>query len=150
MQVNKSTRYGLYAALEMARGQGDGPVTVAQVAERYRIPQAVLAKVFQQLVKAGLAVGTRGSGGGYRLARKPSQITVLDVVQIFEPVREPGLCLLADVAEEPCAEFGPCRLRRLFDEVDEQVRATFASVSLETLAGGGRPEARGLRVLHGW
>ena len=59
MNISKSTRYALYAAAEMARA-GDAPTTVAAVAERYRIPEGALAKVFQQLVRAGLATGTRG------------------------------------------------------------------------------------------
>jgi Rrf2 family protein len=133
MNLNKSTRYALYAAMEMARGESQ--VTVVQVATRYRIPETVLAKVFQQLVRSGIAIGTRGTGGGYRLVRPSSTVTVLDVLNAFEPYRSPDQCLLADRTEAECADFSLCRLRSLFDEVDEQARATFASVSLETLVG---------------
>ena len=69
MNFQKSTRYALYAAMELARENGGDQVTVAQVAGRYTIPGAVLAMVFQQLVRAGVALGTRGTGGGFRLAR---------------------------------------------------------------------------------
>ena len=132
MTLSKASRYALYAALEMAAA-GDGPVTVAQVAGPHGIPAAPLAKVFQQLVKAGLAVGTRGVGGGYRLARPRTAITVLDIISVFDSVRTPGDALLAERpgrGPHPQAE----RLRRLFDEVDEGTRATLASVTLDTLA----------------
>jgi len=135
-RLRKSTRYALYASMEMARLEPRGQVTAAQVAERHRIPPSVLAKVFQQLVRAGIAHGVRGSRGGYRLARVPTAITVLDVMEAFEPARKPGHCLLEaeghDEREEP-VELEECCLRRLFDEVDEQARSTFASVTLETL-----------------
>lgn len=140
MKLNKSTRYALYAAMEMARCDDEEPVTVARVAERFSIPAAVLAKVLQQLVRAGIAVGTRGSGGGYRLARPPSRVTMADVIDAFEPVRSQGGCLLQDGADRPCAiSEHACRLRMMLDEVDEMARSTFASITLETLVARPRP-----------
>ncbi len=132
MTLSKFSRYALYAALEMARA-GDEPVTVSQVAEPHRIPPTALAKVFQQLVRAGLAVGTRGIGGGYRLARPRSEISVLDVVSVFDPLRAPGDDLLHARAHAEPATPGAAALHRLFDEVDEGTRATLASVTLDTL-----------------
>jgi Rrf2 family protein len=132
MTLSKFSRYALYAALEMARA-GDEPVTVAQVAGPHRIPATALAKVFQQLVRAGLAVGTRGIGGGYRLARPRGGITVLDVVSVFDPPRTPGNDLLHTGDRGAVAQPQTVGLQRLFDEVDEGIRTTLASVTLETL-----------------
>ena len=133
MTLSKSSRYALYAAVEMAVA-GDEPVTVAQVAGPHGIPPTALAKVFQQLVRSGLAVGTRGIGGGYRLARPKSTITVLDVVSVFDPLRAPGRDLLHTRTHSVPAAFPRTEpLRRLFDEVDDGIRATLASVSLDTL-----------------
>ena len=138
MNYQRSTRYALYSALEMARTSGERPVTAAEIAQKYGLPPAALAKVIQRLVRAGLATGTRGIAGGYRLARRPDQVTVLEVVEIFESPRLPGDCLLDQCGEE-CRHFSDCRLRHLFDEVDEQVRATFASVTLATLLAPRQP-----------
>lgn len=135
MRYNKSTRYALYAALEMTRS--DSPVTVAATAARYDIPEGALAKVLQDLVRAGLAHGVRGVNGGYVLARPAAKVTVLDVLTVFDPPRALGDCVLHDghgVRQDACDETRSCRIRRLFDEVDETARSTFASVTLETLA----------------
>ncbi|MGE0455062.1 MAG: Rrf2 family transcriptional regulator [Vicinamibacteria bacterium] len=129
----KSARYALHAALEMALSP-DEPVTVASVAARFGIPPTALAKVFQQLVRSGLALGTRGVGGGYRLARRANDISVLDVLSAFAPPPTPGRCLVAERPDGACPRLGGCGLRQLFDEADELLRCTFASVSLETLA----------------
>lgn len=126
--VNKTTRYALYAAMEMARWKGE-VITVAQVAGKYSISEGVLAKVFQQLVRAGLANGTRGVGGGYRLVQNPSDITVLQIIEIFEPPIPDRQCLL----ERECGHHEVCRLKGLFDEVDQTARDTFGATSLETL-----------------
>jgi Rrf2 family iron-sulfur cluster assembly transcriptional regulator len=132
MKFNKSTRYALYATMEMAQAEPGATTTVSEVANRYHVPGSALAKVFQQLVRAGLATGTRGVGGGYRLAQSASQFTVLDVINAFEPSRPAGRCLLAEL-EESCDSYAACKLGRLFDEVEEMSRNTFASISLETL-----------------
>ena len=137
MTLTKSARYALYAALEMAIA-GEEPVTVAGVAAEHRISPTVLAKVFQQLVRAGLALGARGVGGGYRLAKPGTSISVLDVISVFEPPRDQGW----EAGRNARAGLGRSArdqgLRQLFDEVDEQVRCTYASVSLDTLARRGR------------
>jgi Rrf2 family iron-sulfur cluster assembly transcriptional regulator len=135
MKLNKSTRYALYAAMELAGSDPDEQVTAAGVAERYGISTAVVAKVFPQLARSGIAVGLRGSGGGYRLARSPSEVTVLDVIEAFEPPRPGDGCLLAAPGETACEQRPACRLKSLFDEVDEMARCTFASITLETLVG---------------
>lgn len=121
MNLNKSTRYALHAALELA-ASGGRPVTAAQVARRHALPENVVAKVLQQLVRAGLARGMRGVGGGYLLARPARRVSVQDVIDVFEPAPEQRF------DDEPAPGLGP-----LFREVDETVRATFESVSLATL-----------------
>jgi Rrf2 family protein len=133
MTITKSTRYALYATAEMAMADAGAPVTVAEVAARYGIPGDALAKVFQRLVRAGLATGTRGIGGGYRLARPPRKITVLEVMHVFERPRKPGACLLHDQPVVECSRQSSCGLHWLFSEVEDLVRATYESVTLETL-----------------
>ena len=131
MRLTKSARYALCAALEMTLA-GDEMVSVAQVAERHGVPEAALAKVFQQLVRAGIAQGTRGVGGGYRLTRPASRLSVLEVMQAFEAPA--GMAETADCHGGHQED----RLRSLFREVDVLVRSTFESVTVATLAHGGR------------
>jgi Rrf2 family protein len=137
LNLNKSTRYALHAALEMALA-ADQPVTTAEVAERYAIPENVLAKVMQQMTRVGLVRGARGVGGGYRLARAAGEVSVQDIIDVFEPSPPADSCMLREEWGAACpGEREPaCRLRSLFHEVDETVRATLGSVSLATLAGG--------------
>lgn len=133
MILSKSARYALVAAIEMAAAVEEHPVTVTQVARSGGIPPAVLAKVFQQLVRAGIAVGSRGAGGGYRLAKRPSEVSVLDVIRVFEPVPRAA-------RRGRAAPRVDTRLERLFAEVDEIVRSTYASVTLETLSRVGKAQ----------
>jgi Rrf2 family protein len=150
VNLQLSTRYGLYAAAELARARAREPLTVGTVAAKYGFPEAALAKVFQHLVRSGIAVGTRGSGGGYHLSRPPSEITLLEVIEAFEAVGSPGTCLFDGTSADGCATPAECALRLVFDEVDETIRTTFAAISLETLVAKRRAVAseRGARGEH--
>jgi Rrf2 family protein len=128
LKTQRSTRYGLYAAIELAATPAGELVTASAVAARYDLPAAVVAKVFQRLSRAGIAAGLRGISGGYRLSRPASKVTVLEVIEVFESLRPERASTRA--AGAPDAEQ---RLAELFAELDEQSRATLASVTLETL-----------------
>lgn len=82
-----------------------GSLSSAQIAVSRNLSQPLVAKVLTILSSAGFVTGTRGPGGGYRLGKNPSQITILDVISLFEGHREtfecpfgPGWCKI----EEPC------------------------------------------------
>ena len=134
MKFRKSTLYALHASTELAYLDPGDTITAAEVAERYGIPGSVMAKVFQELVRAEIAVGTRGQRGGYRLARPAAEVTLLEIIDSFEPpAAGDGAAAAAPPTPDP---FGARRLQRVFDEVSELVRCTYASISLETVIGG--------------
>lgn len=110
---------------ELARS-GDGPVPISAVAERRGIPVQFLEQLFSTLRRDGLLISQRGVNGGFRLARPPEEITVLEVVQaldgrIGEEASEAG-GIWAD---------GIDALRGVFS------RATIADVAARETAEGG-------------
>jgi Rrf2 family protein len=132
--VPRTAVHALHAAVEMGRAWPDGTVTAADVSDRHRLPPAAVAKAFQRLVRAGLAVGIRGGRGGYQLARSPRRITIEDVVLPFAHEAAPE------------AEHDP-GLAAVFREIEEVVRCTYASTTLDTVLRRGerrrgRPEQR--------
>lgn len=137
MKWNKSTRFALYAALEMAR-QSPGLVTIPAVSAKYGISAHHLAKVMPQLVRAGIAEAVRGVGGGYRLARSAKDIVLLDIVEVFEGPVTLERCLL-DNASKPCGRVEICRLKQVFDEIEQAAYYTLKTIRLATLLGPGVP-----------
>ncbi len=133
MIVQKSTRYALYAAIDLARAWPGATVSAAEVASRYGLPSTVVAKVVQQFVRSGLASGSRGVHGGYRLARDPRGISLLDVIDAFEPA--PPDAFASNGRGRARAEASVRKLKRVFEEVGELERTTYASISLATLVG---------------
>jgi Rrf2 family protein len=83
ISVTSKSRYAVVALAELARA-GEGPVPIAQIAERRGMPVQFLEQLFSTLRRDGLLQSQRGVGGGYRLARPAEQITVLEVVQALD------------------------------------------------------------------
>jgi Rrf2 family transcriptional regulator, nitric oxide-sensitive transcriptional repressor len=83
---SQTTEYALRAMVCLAQSPDD-LVAAPTLARHTGVPANYLAKVLQQLASAGLVNGRRGVGGGYRLAKPPGQITLLDIVSAMGTIR---------------------------------------------------------------
>jgi Rrf2 family transcriptional regulator, cysteine metabolism repressor len=83
ISVTSKSRYAVVALAELAHS-GERPVPIAQIAERRAMPVQFLEQLFSTLRRDGLLISQRGVKGGYRLARPPEEITVLEVVQALD------------------------------------------------------------------
>ena len=81
MKLPESTEWVLHATASLAQLDHGVTASAAQLAEHYGVPVAYLAKQLQALVRAGVLSGTTGPRGGFRLARAPEQITMLQIVE---------------------------------------------------------------------
>lgn len=85
MSFSAKTEYACLAMLELALRDGSGePVRLRDVAAAHRIPSPFLVQILLQLKSAGLVESTRGAAGGYRLARRPADISLADIVDVME------------------------------------------------------------------
>jgi Rrf2 family cysteine metabolism transcriptional repressor len=86
MKVSSKSRYALMALVELdLRTRGTGkPVRLTDLARERGIPEQFLEQLFAGLRRAGLLAGRRGVGGGFTFARRPDQLTVLDIVKALD------------------------------------------------------------------
>lgn len=88
MEISRQTGYGVRVILDPAQLPVDGRASTREIATRQGIPSPFLAKIISQLDLAGLVTTHRGASGGVTLARSPSQINLLEVIEALEgPVR---------------------------------------------------------------
>ncbi|WP_158881498.1 RrF2 family transcriptional regulator [Amycolatopsis anabasis] len=92
MRMGEGVEWGLHCCLTLAWLPGDEPVPTAKLAARFDLPPAYLNKRLQALVRAGILTSTAGVKGGFRLARRPEKITVMDVVAAIEGPEEAFRC----------------------------------------------------------
>src|SRR5438105_15256661 len=81
--LSKLADYGVIVATHLAT-HPDRQATAAAVAAATRLPQATVAKLLKALAHAGLVTATRGAAGGYRLARRATEISVAAVVAAID------------------------------------------------------------------
>ena len=84
ISITTKSPYALQALTELGRSGGDGPVPIGELARRRDIPVQFLEQLFATLRRAGVLKSQRGVKGGYTFARPPSEITVLEVVELLE------------------------------------------------------------------
>ena len=125
MKLQTATSLALYSMLEFAANPGR-PVTAAEIAAKYGVSLHHLSKVLADLARAGMLDSVRGVGGGYRFAGNPKRLTLLDVVELFENPVEAG----GTGAERNDVETA---LAQILSEIDEFTKATFRSITIETM-----------------
>ncbi len=128
MKLQKATRFGLYAVLELAR-EPDRHLSANDIAEKYGISTNHLAKVLRTLSRARLVESVRGAGGGYRFTGNPRRITLLDIIVLFEDIG-PGAPRRGDIDER--SDLGKA-IRTVLSEIDDIAQATLRSITISTL-----------------
>src|SRR5438270_8552320 len=84
MNISVKGEYALQAILDLAVHTGAGPIKIADVARRQKIPQKFLELILAGLKQGGFVESRRGAEGGYLLARSPDEITIGQVLRYVE------------------------------------------------------------------
>lgn len=119
MQVGKAGQNAIAAVSYIVERERDGADTVGsqEVADARGFSKPLAAKILSTLSKAGIIKGATGPGGGYRLAKAPSEISLLDVVIHFELQSRVMGCPFGD---NWCGKQDPCPLHNQIKELEEQ------------------------------
>lgn len=95
MQITRETDYAIRCVLYLT-ARTENTVMVDEIARAMATPKSFLAKILQKLVKAGIVRSFRGVKGGFRLDRKPAEITLLDVIEATQGVVALNACAVDD------------------------------------------------------
>ena len=117
VRMSDAAALGLHTAVYLA-ATGDRRVTSAEVAKVLHASPTHLAKVLQRLVHAGIAESVRGPHGGFRLARLPGEVTLMQVYEAVEGPFQATTCLLG----KPICDGRRRILGTLLQEVNEVFR----------------------------
>jgi len=127
MKGSAKGRYGLQFMVELALQLGRGPVLVDAIAERQSLPAKFLRVLLGSLKTAGFIRVQRGPSGGCELAKHPSRITVLEILEALE-----GRLGTDSLPED--ATHGARAIRELWNRSTEAARAVLQATTLADLA----------------
>lgn len=131
MKLSTRSRYGTRVMIDLVRNTEHGPISLKDLAQRQGVSLKYLEQIIPGLKNAGLILSTRGTKGGYVLAQKADQITVLDVVHALEGSLAPVDCVQFP---EICSRVDNCVTRGVWEEMHRAVKKTLSYYTLQDLA----------------
>jgi len=148
----KLSRLADYATVLMCRmtREPEAAQSAAQLAEALGLPLPTVAKLLKRLARAELLSSERGGKGGYRLARSPASISLVDVVTAIDGAPALTRCLSAPGR---CSIEASCEIRGHLVAINHAVSSVLSGVSLAQLGGAGpaviKPPLRRKETRHG-
>lgn len=131
MRISTKGRYALRLMLDLAEHQGDGCVSLKDVAQRQDISKKYLEQIVPTLSRAGFLLTNRGYQGGYRLARAPQDYTVGEILRLTEGGLAPVACL--DQHPNPCPRCGECATLPMWEGLERVIRNYLDGITLQDL-----------------
>ena len=144
MRLTTKGRFAVTAMLDLAlheaqelaaqvtpiqQGVGSKPVTLAGISERQHISLSYLEQLFSRLRKDGLVSSVRGPGGGYRLAKPASEISVSNIITAVDELIDATQCC----GTENCHDEGRCMTHDLWTALNGKILEYLSGVSLAEL-----------------
>ncbi|MBD3759420.1 Rrf2 family transcriptional regulator [Sphingomonadaceae bacterium G21617-S1] len=130
--LSQRTRYAIRALLHLADHHGEGPIQLAEIAERQNIPGKFLTVILSEMKRAGFVETMRGKEGGYWLSRPPTEITYGDIVRATRGslALVPCAARLAYTPCDHCIDEAKCRLRGVMLSVRDETAKILDQLSL--------------------
>lgn len=138
MMISSKGRYALRVMVFLAEHNSDEYVPLKEISEKEQISQKYLESIARMLSKEHLIEGISGHGGGYRLARKPEDYRISEILRLTEGTLAPVSCLKDDAV--PCDRAGDCCTLPIWKGLAELVDKYFDSMTLKEVAENARQQ----------
>ena len=127
LRLSKKANYGLMAMKHLAEHADRGACSAKDVADSYRIPQELLAKILQRLVKSRLLKSQHGTHGGYVLARDAKSISAYEVIRAIDGPLFITSCV---TIHGDCEQSDLCTIREPLKKVNQGIEDVLRGISI--------------------
>ena len=127
--ITRNTDYAVRALCCIAE-QKQEVISADQLVKSLNMPRPFLRKILQTLNKKGLLDSSKGKGGGFTLAVPPGEITLTDVMEIFQGPLRLNECKFK---KSDCPHINDCPLKKKIDEIEKEVILRLKAITLESL-----------------
>src|SRR5882762_11476755 len=134
MKLSLRGEYALRALLVLGLNYKEPVVRIQTISQHQNIPKRFLEQILNDLKSAGIVQSRRGKSGGYRLARRPDEITLAAVIRHIEGALAPVSCVSERFYEKcSCPDESRCAIRSVMKEVREAVVKIIERVTIADL-----------------
>ncbi len=131
MLVTRETDYAMRCVLYLAR-EKDLVANVTEIAQAMHIPKTFLAKILQRLIRGKIVGSLRGMHGGFTLAKKPTDISLLD---IMEAIQGPAGINVCAVDSKKCQMSSTCAVHPVWVDIRKEVELRLKKETIDKLLG---------------
>ena len=117
--ISTKGRYAVRVMIDLAKQEQGRNIPLREIADRQEISKKYLEIIMKEMAEAGLLIAASGRGGGYRLARKPEEYPLDEILEIMEGSLSPVACLAGET--NTCPRRGQCQTLPFWTEFDELV-----------------------------
>ncbi len=129
MLITRETDYAVRTVLYLAR-EGNRIANVTEVAHAMHIPESFLAKILQRLTKSNILVSSRGVKGGFKLAKKPSEISLLDILMSIQGAATINLCV---IDSKKCKLSATCSVHPVWVDIRKEIEKRLQKHTIDAL-----------------
>ena len=137
MKLSTRSRYGARILVDLARNRDQGPVQIGEISKRQDISVKYLEQLIRPLKKAKLVTSVRGPKGGHLLKEKPENISLGQIVRLFEGQTDLVECVSFP---EKCAMSDDCQVRLAWRDATRVLYEKLDSTTIANLLNGYYPE----------
>jgi len=131
MKISTRGRYSLRMMIDLAQHYNDGFISLKDISNRQDISKKYLEQIIPFLNRSHLLNANKGHMGGYKLAKSPSEITVLEILQSAEGSLTPVSCM--DNLTNQCEKCNDCITLPIYEGLYKVVNDYFASITLDDI-----------------
>ncbi len=133
MKLSTRSRYGARILVDLARHNGQGPVQIGEISKRQDISVKYLEQLIRPLKQASMVTSVRGPKGGHLLAKNPEEITLGQIVRLFEGQSELVECISHP---EKCSMSDDCQVRLAWKDATRVLYEKLDSTTISDLMKG--------------
>ena len=142
--LSNTSKYALRALSHMASLPKGSEILGRQIAQSAEIPGNYLSKILLVLRNAGFLDSHRGKGGGYRLQKSPENISLIEIVELFEGIQAEPNCLLGQ--NKKCSDENPCSIHDAWSQVRNAFLRFLNTTTIADISGENHAEAGDLET----
>ncbi len=130
LKLSKKTEYAFMAARHLALNNSGHYSTAKEIADNYRIPYQLVAKVLQNFTKCKIVTSFQGAKGGYKLNKSPDNISLIEIIKAVESNYQLTECMQEDSSKSDCSHLDCCKIRDPLIEIQRKIDNIFVQTSL--------------------
>lgn len=132
MKISTKGRYALRMLLDLAEHQNGGFIALKDIAQRQDISKKYLEQIIPVFNKSGILITTRGSQGGYRLAKSPDKYTVGEILRLTEGSLAPVSCVEQE-GNAACSQSADCFMLPIWQGLYKVINEYLDSMTLQDI-----------------